>query len=356
MKKTPVGLNGKTILVTGSPGFIGANLVIRLLKEMTSGTIVSLDNMNDYYDPALKEYRLGLIEKTAETSPVRHVFVKGSIADKSLIDQLFAEHHFDIVVNLAAQAGVRYSIDHPDVYIESNIIGFYNLLEACRHNPVEHLVYASSSSVYGGNKKVPFSTEDKVDNPVSLYAATKKSNELLAHSYSKLYNIPSTGLRFFTVYGPAGRPDMFYYSATNTLAKGGTIKIFNYGDMKRDFTYVDDIVEGVVRVMQGAPEKAAGEDGLPLPPYAVYNIGGGQPENLLDYISTLQEELVRAKVLPEDYDFEGHRELVGMQAGDVPITYADSEALEHDYGFRPEIGIREGLRKFAEWYKEYYKA
>lgn len=356
MKKTPVGLNGKTILVTGSPGFIGANLVIRLLKEMTGGTIVSLDNMNDYYDPTLKEYRLGLIEKTAETSPVRHVFVKGSIADKSLIDQLFAEHHFDIVVNLAAQAGVRYSIDHPDVYIESNILGFYNLLEACRHNPVEHLVYASSSSVYGGNKKVPFSTEDKVDNPVSLYAATKKSNELLAHSYSKLYNIPSTGLRFFTVYGPAGRPDMFYYSATNTLARGGTIKIFNYGDMKRDFTYVDDIVEGVVRVMQGAPEKVTGEDGLPLPPYAVYNIGGGQPENLLDYISTLQEELVRAKVLPEDYDFEGHRELVGMQAGDVPITYADSEALEHDYGFRPEIGIREGLRKFAEWYKEYYKA
>ena len=356
MKKTPVGLNGKTILVTGSPGFIGANLVIRLLKEMTGGTIVSLDNMNDYYDPALKEYRLGLIEKTAGTSPVRHVFVKGSIADKSLIDQLFAEHHFDIVVNLAAQAGVRYSIDHPDVYIESNIIGFYNLLEACRHNPVEHLVYASSSSVYGGNKKVPFSTEDKVDNPVSLYAATKKSNELLAHSYSKLYNIPSTGLRFFTVYGLAGRPDMFYYSATNTLARGGTIKIFNYGDMKRDFTYVDDIVEGVVRVMQGAPEKVTGEDGLPLHPYAVYKIGGGQPENLLDYISTLQEELVRAKVLPEDYDFEGHRELVGMQAGDVPITYADSEALEHDYGFRPEIGIREGLRKFAEWYKEYYKA
>ena len=323
---------------------------------MTGGTIVSLDNMNDYYDPALKEYRLGLIEKTAETSPVRHVFVKGSIADKNLIDQLFAEHRFDIVVNLAAQAGVRYSIDHPDVYIESNIIGFYNLLEACRHNPVEHLVYASSSSVYGGNKKVPFSTEDKVDNPVSLYAATKKSNELLAHSYSKLYNIPSTGLRFFTVYGPAGRPDMFYYSATNTLAKGSTIKIFNYGNMKRDFTYIDDIVEGVVRVMQGAPEKAAGEDGLPLPPYAVYNIGGGQPENLLDYISTLQEELVRAKVLPEDYDFEGHRELVGMQAGDVPITYSDSEVLEHDYGFRPEIGIREGLRKFAEWYKEYYKA
>lgn len=356
MKKTPVELNSKTILVTGSPGFIGANLVIRLLKEINSGTIVSLDNMNDYYDPALKEYRLKLIEKAAETSPVKHIFIRGSIADKSLIDQLFAEHHFDIVVNLAAQAGVRYSIDHPDVYIGSNIIGFYNILEACRHNPVEHLVYASSSSVYGGNKKVPFSTEDKVDNPVSLYAATKKSNELLAHSYSKLYNIPSTGLRFFTVYGPAGRPDMFYYSATNTLAKGGMIKIFNFGNMKRDFTYIDDIVEGVVRVMQGAPEKATGEDGLPLPPYAVYNIGGGTPENLLDYISTLQEELVRAGVLPSDYDFEGHRELVGMQAGDVPITYADSEALERDYGFRPEIGIREGLRKFAEWYKEYYKA
>lgn len=356
MKKTPVELNSKTILVTGSPGFIGANLVIRLLKEINSGTIVSLDNMNDYYDPALKEYRLKLIEKAAETSPVKHIFIRGSIADKSLIDQLFAEHHFDIVVNLAAQAGVRYSIDHPDVYIGSNIIGFYNILEACRHNPVEHLVYASSSSVYGGNKKVPFSTEDKVDNPVSLYAATKKSNELLAHSYSKLYNIPSTGLRFFTVYGPAGRPDMFYYSATNTLAKGGMIKIFNFGNMKRDFTYIDDIVEGVVRVMQGAPEKATGEDGLPLSPYAVYNIGGGTPENLLDYISTLQEELVRAGVLPSDYDFEGHRELVGMQAGDVPITYADSEALERDYGFRPEIGIREGLRKFAEWYKEYYNA
>ena len=355
MKKTPVTLSGKTILVTGSPGFIGANLVIRLLKEMGSGIVVSLDNMNDYYDPALKEYRLGLIEKAAELSPVRHVFVKGSIADRSLIDKLFAEYRFDIVVNLAAQAGVRYSIDHPDVYIESNIIGFYNLLEACRHNPVEHLVYASSSSVYGGNKKVPFSTEDKVDNPVSLYAATKKSDELLAHSYSKLYNIPSTGLRFFTVYGPAGRPDMFYYSATEKLVAGGTIKIFNYGNMKRDFTYIDDIVEGVIRVMQGAPEKADGPDGLPLPPYAVYNIGGGTPENLLDYIRTLQEELVRAKILPEDYDFEGHRELVGMQAGDVPITYADSEALEQDYGFTPEIEIKEGLRKFAEWYINYHK-
>jgi len=355
MSKVKIGLNYKTILVTGSPGFIGANLVLRLLKEMKSGTVISLDNMNDYYDPALKEYRLGLIEEAAKTSPVKHIFIKGSIADKGLIDQVFAEYKPAVVVNLAAQAGVRYSIDHPDVYIESNLIGFYNILEACRHNPVEHLVYASSSSVYGGNKKVPFSTEDKVDNPVSLYAATKKSDELLAHAYSKLYNIPSTGLRFFTVYGPAGRPDMFYFSATNTLSKGGTIKIFNYGNCKRDFTYVDDIVEGVIRVMQGAPEKMAGEDGLPLPPYAVYNIGGGQPENLLDYISTLQEELVRAKVLPEDYDFEGHRELVGMQAGDVPVTYADSEALDRDYGFTPKIGIREGLRKFAEWYKEYYK-
>ena len=354
MSKTKINLNGKNILVTGSPGFIGANLILRLLKEMTSGTIVSLDNMNDYYDPKLKEYRLELIEKEAENAAVKHVFVKGSIADKPLIDKLFAEYKFDVVVNLAAQAGVRYSIDHPDVYIESNIIGFYNILEACRNNPVEHLVYASSSSVYGGNKKVPFSTEDKVDNPVSLYAATKKSNELLAHSYSKLYNIPSTGLRFFTVYGPAGRPDMFYFSATNTLANDGTIKIFNYGNCKRDFTYVDDIVEGVFRVMQGAPEKANGEDGLPLPPYAVYNIGGGTPENLLDYISTLQEELVRAGVLPEDYDFEGHRELVGMQQGDVPVTYADSEALERDYGFTPKITIREGLRAFAEWYKEFY--
>lgn len=353
--KSSINLNKKTVLVTGSPGFIGANLVIRLLKEMTGGTVVSLDNMNDYYDPALKEYRLGIIKQAAEKTPVKHVFVKGSIGDKNLIDQLFNEYHFDIVVNLAAQAGVRYSIDHPDVYIESNIIGFYNLLEACRHNPVEHLVYASSSSVYGGNKKVPFCTDDKVDNPVSLYAATKKSDELLAHAYSKLYNIPSTGLRFFTVYGPAGRPDMFYFSATNKLARGEKIQIFNYGDMKRDFTYIDDIVEGIVRVMQGAPEKKNGEDGLPIPPYAVYNIGGGQPVNLLDYISTLQEELVRAGVLPVDYDFEGHRELVGMQAGDVPITYADSEALERDYGFTPKIGIRDGLRAFAEWYKEYYK-
>lgn len=356
MGKVKIELNNKTILVTGSPGFIGANLVLRLLKDMTTGTVISLDNMNDYYDPSLKEYRLGLIEEAAKSSPVRHVFIKGSIADKVLVDQVFEEYKPTVVVNLAAQAGVRYSIDHPDVYIESNLIGFYNILEACRHNPVEHLVYASSSSVYGGNKKVPFSVEDKVDNPVSLYAATKKSNELLAHAYSKLYNIPSTGLRFFTVYGPAGRPDMFYYSATQKLVAGKAIQIFNYGNCKRDFTYIDDIVEGVVRVMQGAPEKLTGEDGLPLPPYAVYNIGGGTPENLLDYISTLQEELVRAGVLPNDYDFESHRELVGMQPGDVPITYADSKGLEDDYGFKPGIGIRDGLRAFAEWYKEYYKA
>ena len=356
MGKVHIDLNNKTILVTGSPGFIGANLVLRLLNELSGGTVLSLDNMNDYYDPALKEYRLQLIEQAAEASPVKHIFVKGSIADKTLVDRVFAEYKPSIVVNLAAQAGVRYSIDHPDVYIESNLVGFYNILEACRHNPVEHLVYASSSSVYGGNKKVPFSTDDKVDNPVSLYAATKKSNELLAHSYSKLYNIPSTGLRFFTVYGPAGRPDMFYFSATQKLVAGKTIQIFNYGNCKRDFTYVDDIVEGVLRVMQGAPEKATGEDGLPLPPYAVYNIGGGTPENLLDYISTLQEELVRAGVLPANYDFEGHRELVPMQPGDVPVTYADNKGLEDDYGFRPTIGIREGLRKFAQWYKEYYKA
>lgn len=360
-KKVPISLNNKTILVTGSPGFIGANLVLRLLKEMNIGTIISFDSMNDYYDPKLKEYRLGLIEKAAAASNVKHIFIHGNLADKALVDEIFVEHKPAIVVNLAAQAGVRYSIDHPDKYIESNIIGFYNILEACRHSydgeekGVEHLVYASSSSVYGGNKKVPFSTEDKVDNPVSLYAATKKSNELLAHCYAKLYNIPSTGLRFFTVYGPAGRPDMFYFSATQKLAANKTIQIFNYGDMKRDFTYIDDIIEGVLRVMQGAPEKKTGEDGLPLPPYAVYNIGGGTPENLLDYISTLQEELVRAKVLPADYDFEGHRELAGMQPGDVPVTYADSQALEEDYGFRPTIGIREGLRKFAEWYKSYFK-
>ena len=356
MKKTHVDLNGKTILVTGSPGFIGANLVLRLLREMQGGTIVSLDNMNDYYDPMLKEYRLSLIEQAAEASPVKHVFVKGSIADKALVDRVFGEYKPAVAVNLAAQAGVRYSIDHPDAYIESNLIGFYNILEACRRNPMEHLVYASSSSVYGGNRKVPFSTDDKVDNPVSLYAATKKADELLAHSYSKLYNIPSTGLRFFTVYGPAGRPDMFYFSATQKLAAGKTIQIFNYGNCKRDFTYVDDIVEGVFRVMQGAPEKAVGEDGLPLPPYAIYNIGGGTPENLLDYIATLQEELVRAGVLPADYDFAAHRELVPMQPGDVPVTFADSTGLEADYGFRPAIGIREGLRRFAQWYKAYYQA
>lgn len=354
-KKTKIQLNDKRILITGAPGFIGANLVLRLFSEMSSGVIVSLDNMNDYYDPKLKKYRLELVTNAAKDCSVKHEFIKGSIADKKLIDELFDNYHFDIVVNLAAQAGVRYSIEHPDAYIESNIIGFYNILEACRNHPVEHLVYASSSSVYGGNKKVPFSTDDKVDNPVSLYAATKKSNELLAHAYAKLYNIPSTGLRFFTVYGPAGRPDMFYYSATDRLSRGETIKIFNYGDMKRDFTYIDDIVEGIFRVIQGAPVKEKGPDGLPIPPYAVYNIGGGTPENLLDFISILQEELVRAGVLPEDYDFEGHRELVGMQPGDVPITYADSKALEEDYGFTPKIGIREGLREFAEWYKEYYQ-
>lgn len=356
LKKQPVSLNGKTILVTGSPGFIGANLVLRLMKEMKAGRIISLDNMNDYYDPKLKEYRLSLIEEAAKEAPAEHIFIRGSIADQALVNEIFETYKPAVVVNLAAQAGVRYSIDHPDAYIQSNLIGFYNLLEACRHNPVEHLVYASSSSVYGGNKKVPFSVDDKVDNPVSLYAATKKSNELMAHSYSKLYNIPSTGLRFFTVYGPAGRPDMFYYSATQKLVAGKTIQIFNYGNCKRDFTYVDDIVEGVLRVMQGAPMKENGEDGLPLPPYAVYNIGGGTPENLLDYISTLQEELVEAGVLPVDYDFEGHRELVGMQPGDVPVTYADSAALERDFGFTPKISIREGLRAFARWYKTYYKA
>ncbi len=359
--KNIIDLNSKTILVTGSPGFIGANLVLRLLKELSGGTVISFDNMNDYYDPKLKDYRLSLIEEATKGSPVKHVFVKGSIADKALVDRVFSEYKPAIVVNLAAQAGVRYSIDHPDVYIESNLIGFYNILEACRHSyddgtaGVEHLVYASSSSVYGGNKKVPFSTDDKVDNPVSLYAATKKSNELLAHCYSKLYNIPSTGLRFFTVYGPAGRPDMFYFSATQRLVKGDTISIFNYGNCKRDFTCVDDIVEGILRVMKGAPAKANGEDGLPVPPYAVYNIGGGTPENLLDYIRTLQEELVRAGVLPEDYDFDAHKKLVPMQPGDVPVTYADSKGLEDDYGFKPSIGIREGLRKFAEWYKEYYR-
>ena len=353
--KQQININGKTILITGSPGFIGANLVLRLLKSLTSGTIVSLDNMNDYYEVSLKEWRLKQIEQAAAASPARHVFVRGSIGDRTLVEELFSRYRFDVVVNLAAQAGVRYSIDHPDVYIESNIIGFYNLLEACRHHPVEHLVFASSSSVYGGNKKVPFSTDDKVDHPVSLYAATKKSDELLAHAYAKLYDIPTTGLRFFTVYGPAGRPDMFYYSATRKLAAGESIKIFNYGDMMRDYTYIDDIVEGILRVMRGAPERATGDDGLPVPPFALYNIGGGRPEKLLDFVATLQEELVRAGILPPDYDFEAHRELVGMQAGDVPVTCADSAALERDYGFTPQIGIREGLRAFAAWYKDYYK-
>ena len=351
MRDYNVNLNGKTVFLTGVAGFICSNLAIRLLKDYADIKVVGIDLMTDYNSIALKEWRLGQIEKVANA---RFEFIKGDIADRALIDSLFEKHNFAVVVNLAAQAGVRYSIDHPDVYIQSNVIGFYNLLEACRHHPVEHLVYASSSSVYGGNKKVPFSTEDKVDNPVSLYAATKKSNELMAHAYSKLYNIPSTGLRFFTVYGPAGREDMYYFSATNALRKGETIRIFNYGNCKRDFTYIDDIVEGVVRVMQGAPEKKNGEDGLPVPPYAVYNIGGGTPENLLDYINTLQEELVRAGVLPADFDFDAHKELVGMQPGDVPVTYADSSALERDFGFTPKIGIRDGLRAFAEWYKAFY--
>ena len=344
----------KTILVTGHAGFIGSNLVHRLFAEMTSGTIVGIDNLNDYYDPSLKIYRLDELDK-AKPSGINYKSIRGNIADRELINKLFEEYKFDIVVNLAAQAGVRYSIENPDVYIESNIIGFYNILEACRHNPVEHLVYASSSSVYGGNKKVPFSTDDRVDNPVSLYAATKKSNELMAHCYSKLYIIPSTGLRFFTVYGPAGRPDMAYFGFTNKLLKGETIQIYNYGNCRRDFTYVDDIVEGIVRVIKKAPEKKTGEDGLPIPPYAVYNIGGGQPENLLDFVNILQEELLRAGVLPKDYDFEAHKQLVPMQPGDVPTTYADSTALERDFGFTPRISLREGLRRFAEWYKEYYK-
>ena len=359
------------ILVTGSAGFIGSNLVIRLIEEGFGGQpvhIVGVDNMNSYYDPLLKEYRLKIIETQIKQQPEsEYTFVRGSIADKALVEQLFVENHFDVVVNLAAQAGVRYSIENPDVYIESNMIGFYNILEACRHSMchserseesgykgVEHLVYASSSSVYGGNKKVPFSVDDRVDNPVSLYAATKKSNELFAHCYSKLYDIPSTGLRFFTVYGPAGRPDMAYFGFTNKLLRGETIQIFNYGNCRRDFTYVDDIVEGIVRVMKKAPERKKGEDGLPIPPYKVYNIGGGQPENLLDFVNILQEELVRAGVLPADFDFEAHKQLVPMQPGDVPTTYADASALERDFGFTPKITLREGLRKFAEWYKEYY--
>jgi len=352
-----IDLTGKTILVTGSAGFIGSNLVLELLKSESEATIIGLDNVNDYYDVSIKEWRLSEIEKTAAESSCSYHFIKGDLADRAVIDRLFADYKPTVVVNLAAQAGVRYSITNPDAYIQSNLIGFYNILEACRHAEpaVEHLVYASSSSVYGSNKKVPYSTEDKVDNPVSLYAATKKSNELLAHAYSKLYNIPSTGLRFFTVYGPAGRPDMAYFGFTNKLRKGETIQIFNYGNCKRDFTFVDDIVEGVKRVMKGAPEKAVGEDGLPIPPYAVYNIGNSNPENLLDFVTILQEELIRAEVLPADYDFEAHKKLVPMQPGDVPVTYADTGALERDYGFKPNTDLRDGLRKFAEWYKEFYK-
>lgn len=352
-----IDLTGKTILVTGSAGFIGSNLLLELLKSESKATIIGLDNVNDYYDVSIKEWRLSEIEKAAAESSCSYHFIKGDLADRAVIDRLFADYKPTIVVNLAAQAGVRYSITNPDAYIQSNLIGFYNILEACRHAEpaVEHLVYASSSSVYGSNKKVPYSTEDKVDNPVSLYAATKKSNELLAHAYSKLYNIPSTGLRFFTVYGPAGRPDMAYFGFTNKLRKGETIQIFNYGNCKRDFTFVDDIVEGVKRVMKGAPEKAVGEDGLPIPPYAVYNIGNSNPENLLDFVTILQEELIRAEVLPADYDFEAHKKLVPMQPGDVPVTYADTGALERDYGFKPNTDLRDGLRKFAEWYKEFYK-
>ena len=351
-----IDLSNKTILVTGAAGFIGANLVKRLLNDSDNVKVVGVDSITDYYDVRLKYERLNELEQYGD----RFVFVKGNIADKALIDGLFAEYNFDIVVNLAAQAGVRYSITNPDAYIESNLIGFYNILEACRHSydegkaGVQHLVYASSSSVYGSNKKVPYSTEDKVDNPVSLYAATKKSNELMAHAYSKLYNIPSTGLRFFTVYGPCGRPDMAYFGFTNKLLKGEKIQIFNYGNCKRDFTYVDDIVEGIIRVMQHAPEKEVGEDGLPIPPYKVYNIGNNSPENLLDFVQILQEELILAGVLPADYDFEAHKELVSMQPGDVPVTYADTSALEEDFGFKPHTSLREGLRKFAEWYKEFY--
>lgn len=347
--KTKVDLSNKRILVTGSAGFIGYYLSKKILEEIKGVRVIGFDSVNDYYDVSLKEWRLEQLSKYDNFT-----FIRGNLADKELVNKVFADYKPSVVVNLAAQAGVRYSIDHPDVYIESNLIGFYNILEACRYNPVEHLVYASSSSVYGGNKKVPFSTDDKVDNPVSLYAATKKSNELLAHCYSKLYNIPSTGLRFFTVYGPAGRPDMAYFGFTNKLINNEIIKIFNYGNCKRDFTYVDDIVEGIIRVMQGAPEQKKGEDGLPIPPYAVYNIGNSNPENLLDFVQILQEELIKAGVLPEDYDFESHKELVPMQPGDVPITYADTSALEKDYGFKPSTSLREGLRKFAEWYKEFY--
>lgn len=361
MKKQNIMLNGKVVLITGVAGFIGSNLVHKLLCMKESVNIIGIDNMNDYYDVSIKEWRLKEIETVVSEHPGSSwKFIKGNIADKELINQIFEKYKPAVVVNLAAQAGVRYSITNPDVYIESNLMGFYNILEACRHSydngqkGVEHLVYASSSSVYGTNKKIPYSTEDKVDNPVSLYAATKKSNELMAHAYSKLYNIPSTGLRFFTVYGPAGRPDMAYFGFTNKLRAGDTIQIFNYGNCKRDFTYVDDIVEGVKRVMQAAPEKRNGEDGLPIPPYAVYNIGNNQPENLLDFVDILQQELIRAEVLPADYDFESHKKLVPMQPGDVPITYADTTALEQDFGFKPKTSLRNGLRKFAEWYKEFY--
>ena len=365
-----VNLEGKTILVTGAAGFIGSNLVKRLFHDVKSIKVIGIDSITDYYDVNIKYERLKEIEAIAKekindrlTSDYTEInvkenpwqFVHASIADKEVVDKLFTENKISVVVNLAAQAGVRYSITHPDAYIQSNLIGFYNILEACRHHEVEHLVYASSSSVYGSNKKVPYSTDDKVDNPVSLYAATKKSNELMAHAYSKLYNIPSTGLRFFTVYGPAGRPDMAYFGFTNKLVKGETIKIFNYGNCKRDFTFVDDIVEGVVRIMQHAPEKQNGEDGLPIPPYKVYNIGNNSPENLLDFVTILQEELVRAGVLPNDYDFEAHKELVPMQPGDVPVTYADTTPLEQDFGFKPNTSLREGLKHFAEWYAKYYK-
>ena len=354
-----ISLKGKKVLVTGAAGFIGANLVLRLLQDNEVSRVVGIDNLNDYYDPAIKDWRLSEIRAAAEQDESRWKFVRGDIADAQTVKELFAEEKPELVVNLAAQAGVRYSITNPDAYIQSNLIGFYNILEACRHSGdsgdgVQHLVYASSSSVYGTNRKVPFSTEDKVDDPVSLYAATKKSNELMAHAYSKLYNIPSTGLRFFTVYGPAGRPDMAYFGFTDKLRAGKTIQIFNYGNCSRDFTYVDDIVEGIVRVMQGAPEKKNGEDGLPLPPYAVYNIGGGRPVSLLDFVTILQEELVRAGVLPKDYDFEAHKKLVPMQPGDVPVTYADTEALERDFGYRPEIDLRTGLRSFASWYRAFY--
>ena len=350
-----IALKNKTVFVTGAAGFIGSNLVLELLKNHSPIKLVGIDNLNDYYDVSIKKWRLREIDKAVAAHPdSQWTFVKGDISDRDAVDGIFAQYHPDIVVNLAAQAGVRYSITNPDAYIQSNLIGFYNILEACRHNPVAHLVYASSSSVYGTNKKVPYSTEDKVDNPVSLYAATKKSNELMAHAYSKLYNIPSTGLRFFTVYGPAGRPDMAYFGFTNKLLQGETIQIFNYGNCQRDFTYIDDIVEGVIRVMQGAPEKKNGEDGLPIPPYAVYNIGNQNPENLLDFVDILQQELISAGVLPSDYDFEAHKELVPMQPGDVPVTYADTAPLERDFGFKPSTDLRTGLRKFAQWYKAFY--